>query len=181
MKFTCVERALSAYGHFAAKAGEVGGHVHCRACDRTRKPDFWQAARGSDGWLQCDSKSCDTWWCSGCVMVAKTPRSLDGAKAGTYIEHRRVCVAAAAATAALEAVTPAKRTRLASEASMTTPSTARARTGDESTRTSTQTDERGDDGTEESVVMTGGAVEHVLSVPNVRPRVVGRRSSQMAE
>jgi hypothetical protein len=78
MKFACVERALSAYGHFAAKAGEVGGHVHCRACDRTRKPDFWQAARGSDGWLQCDSKSCDTWWCSGCVMV-KTPRSLDGA------------------------------------------------------------------------------------------------------
>jgi hypothetical protein len=78
----------------------------------------------------------------------------------------------------LEAVTPAKRTRLAS---MTTPSTARARAGDESARTSTQTDEHGDDGTEGSVVMTGGAVEHVLSVPNVRPRVVGRCSSQMAE
>ncbi len=73
------------------------------------------------------------------MMVAKTPRSLDGAKAGAYIEHRHVCVGAAAATVALEAVTPAKRSRRASEASMTTPSTARARTGDESTRTSTQT------------------------------------------
>jgi hypothetical protein len=59
-KFACVERALLLYGDFAAKAGEVGGHVHCCACDRTRKPDYWQAARGNDGWLQCDSKSCGT-------------------------------------------------------------------------------------------------------------------------
>jgi hypothetical protein len=127
---------------------------------KTRKPARWAAtctaapavARESPTFgpraamtAGCSAIRSRAAWCSGCVMIAKTVRSLDGARPGSYKEHRDVCMAAAAATAALEAVTPAKRKRSASLASITPPSTARARSGDVSTRTSTQTEVHGDE------------------------------------
>jgi hypothetical protein len=138
-KYTCVERVLQLYSHFAVGAGETGGHVHCRGCDDVRRDEFWQptAVARSDGWLRCESVACNTWWCNGCVQTQRTIRIKQASQPGSYETHREVCVAAAAAVAAkakLDAATPVrtakKRDSSATSSSLVTPVKARARTDD---------------------------------------------------